>query len=141
MPVLFLDPWNFDIIFFQYTPRHFMSSTPPSVWNFFWNSSIAIAILKLSHKIIIWLFGLNSLVRWAIPEKIQTGRVEVMLFWKRPLKFLDLFFRNSRENKLSLLEILKDCVTSLGNSKVKNQNPWKFHMSFFLKLVEIPPVF
>ena len=51
---------------------------------------------------------------------------------KPPLKFLDLFFRNSRENKLSPLKILKNCVTSLGNSKVKNQNPWKFHMRFFI---------
>ena len=30
------------------------------------------------------------------------------------------------------LEIQQNCVTSLRNSKVKNQNPWKFHMSFYL---------
>ena len=38
--------------------------------------------------------------------------------------------RNSRENKLSRLEIPRCCVTSLGNSKVKNQDSWKFHISF-----------
>ena len=27
---------------------------------------------------------------WAIPEKIQTGEVEDILFWKNPLEFLDL---------------------------------------------------
>ena len=30
------------------------------------------------------------------------------------------------------LEIQQNCVTSLRNSKVKNQNSWKFHMSFYL---------
>ena len=38
--------------------------------------------------------------------------------------------RNSGENNLQLLEILQNYGTPLGNSKVKNQQPWKFHMNF-----------
>ena len=78
-----IDRWNFHIIFFQYTPlKKNMSSTFLLVWNFFWNSSFAIAILKLSHKTVIWLFEWNLPVHWDIPEKIQTGGVEDILFWK-----------------------------------------------------------
>ena len=41
-------------------------------------------------------------------------------------------FRSSREKKLSALQIQQNSVIPLGNSKVKNQDPWKFHMSFSL---------
>ena len=34
--------------------------------------------------------------------------------------------------KLSPLEILKNCVTPFGSSKVKNQDPWKFYKCFSL---------
>ena len=29
-------------------------------------------------------------IEWAIPEKNRTGGVEDILFWKRPLEYLDL---------------------------------------------------
>ena len=35
------------------------------------------------------------------------------------------------------LKILRNCVTPLGNSNVKNQDPWKFHMSFSWTSLEI----
>ena len=35
-----------------------------------------------------------------------------------------------RKNTLSPLEILQNCLTPIGNCKVKNQDPWKFHMVF-----------
>ena len=50
---------------------------------------------------------------------------------KTGIFYICLFIlENSRENKLFPLEIRQNCVTPLGNSKVKNQNPWKFHMIF-----------
>ena len=36
------------------------------------------------------------------------------------------------ENKLLPLEIQQNCVTPLGNSMLKNQDPWKFHTSTYL---------
>ena len=41
---------------------------------------------------------------------------------------------NSRENRLSPLEILQNCVTPLGNFKVKNQEPSKIYDSFYTPL-------
>ena len=43
--------------------------------------------------------------------------------------------------KLSPLEILKNCLTPLGNYKIKNQDPWKFHKCFSLTPPEIPLLF
>ena len=77
-----------------------------------------------------------------IPDKNQT-RIEDILFWtqKRNFRFVTFILTNSRENKLSLQEILqKFCkiVTHFGNSKVKNEDPWKFHMNFSWIPLEIP---
>ena len=51
-----------------------------------------------------------------------------ILFWTPPLpcKFsiYDFTLRNSRENKLSPLEIPQNCVTPLGNSLVSWVNRW-----------------
>ena len=38
-------------------------------------------------------------------------------------------------------EILQICVTPLGNSKVKNQDPWKFCISFSWTPLEFPLLF
>ena len=38
-------------------------------------------------------------------------------------------------------EILQKCVKPVGNSKVRNQDPWKFHISFFLTLQEMSTCF
>ena len=113
--IYLIDLWNFHII--NITPRSFKSSTLSLVWNFFWNSSNCHAT-----KIVIWLFGWNSLVYWAIPEKIKTGGVVDILFLEPLLKLLifHFTFRNLRqrefaENKLTRGESGKLCTT-----------PWKF---------------
>ena len=86
MPTLFLiDLWNFHIIFFQYISKKFQVFNPPPVWIFFWNTCSCHAA-----KVVIWLFGWNSPVHWAIPEKIQTGGVWWIYFSEKPLEFLNL---------------------------------------------------
>ena len=55
--------------------------------------------------------------------------------------FVTFTLGNFRENKASPLEILQNCVTPLGSSKAKNQDPWKFHIVFSLSLLEIPLLF
>ena len=49
--------------------------------------------------------------------------------------------RNSRENKLSPLDIQQNFVTPLGNSNFKNQDPRKFYMSFSWIPLEISLLF
>ena len=60
------------------------------------------------------------------------GGVEDILFLKPRWNFLFIYFTsgNSRQIKGPPLEIVQDCVTSLGNSKTKNHDSWKFHMLF-----------
>ena len=65
------------------------------------------------------------LLNWAVPGKIQTGGVEDILFWKRPLEFLDLSLYSWKFKT-------KWSFTPTGISKAKNQDPWKFHTIFFL---------
>ena len=67
---------------------------------------------------------------WDFPEKSKQGGLG-MYFSEKPhwnFWICHLTLRNSEENKLSPLKILQNCDTPLGNSKVKNQDP--FHMSF-----------
>ena len=54
--------------------------------------------------------------------------------------FLFIYFTpgNSRQIKAPPLEIVQICVTSLGNSKTKNQDPWKFHIIFSWSPLDIP---
>ena len=59
-------------------------------------------------------------------------------------EFLDLSlypWKFPRENKASSLENSQNCVTSLGNSNAKNQNPWKFLMILSEAPLEIPHFF
>ena len=93
-------------------------------------------------------------------RKKQTG-IEDILLWTPPppspppWNFQICYFtlRNSGENKLLSLEILQNCVTPLGNSKVKNQDlcygnstwfflehQWKF-LFFFHWPLEFPHAF
>ena len=52
---------------------------------------------------------------------------------KSPWKFqIDFTLKNSGENKLLPLEIQQNCVILPGSSKIKNQDSWNFHMSFYL---------
>ena len=81
----------------------------------------------------------SAVTKWAIPEKIETG-VEDMLFWN-PWNFSFFFYftpGNSRQNKAQPLDIPQNCVRSLGNSKAKNKDPWKFHIIFSWSPLEIP---
>ena len=73
----------------------------------------------------------------------QREGVEEILFWKPPWNFSFFYFipENSRESKAPPLEIPQNCVRSLGNSKGKNQDPWKFHIIFSSPPLEIPLLF
>ena len=75
---------------------------------------------------------------------------KIGLFYKNPntrgwgYTFFTFTIRNSAENKLSPLKILKNCVRSLGNSKTHEnstwvflEHPYKFHF-FFNWPLEIP---
>ena len=62
-------------------------------------------------------------------KKKKTGNLTTYWF-ESPPKIFRLF---------SLpLEIVKKCIPSLGNSKTKNQDPWKFHIIFSWSPLEIP---
>ena len=63
---------------------------------------------------------------WAIPEKIQTGGLRTQFLEKDPWNFqiCHVTFGNSRQNEGSRLEIPQNCVTSIGISKAKSQDPW-----------------
>ena len=76
-------------------------------------------------------------------KKSKQGRLRIHFSENTSWNFqlCHLPFRNSGENKLSPLEILKNCMTPLGKSKVKNQDPFKFHMSFSLTPLETPLIF
>ena len=64
------------------------------------------------------------------------GVVDI-LFWKPPgiFRFVTLPFEILEKTSFypCKSEILQNCVPPLGKSKVKNQDPRKFHISFFLK--------
>ena len=124
-------------------------------FNFGWYS------IKLADHVCGWE-GVR--VTWHTKQaKIQAGRVRLrtFFFWKHLWNFL--FFLhftpgNSRENKASPLEISKKCVTRLCNFKRQKQrpleiphfflitpgntsmlliNPWKCHLLFLQKTLEI----
>ena len=67
----------------------------------------------------------------AIPEKKKNTGVEGILFWKAAGCFFCFTPGNSTQNKAPSLEIIQNCVRSLGNSKAKAPRP----------LLEIPHYF
>ena len=69
---------------------------------------------------------------WAIPEKIQTGVLRTQFLEKDLWNFQICHFTvgNSRQNEASPLEIPQNCVTSIGISKAKSQDPW--NSTFYL---------
>ena len=75
---------------------------------------------------------------WAIPETIQTGGGLRIYFSQTPpppgiFRFVTLPLEIPvKISFISPMEILHNCVTPvpLENSKVKNQDPWKFRMMF-----------
>ena len=75
---------------------------------------------------------------WATPEKKQTVGTYFFEIRPPPEFFVYLLYPgNSRQIKAPPLEIVQICVTSLGNSKTKNQDPWKFHIIFSWSPLEI----
>ena len=70
----------------------------------------------------------SEMRNWSIPEKIQTGRrAEGWVDWG--YTFLKKTSGTFRFVTLPL-EIPQNCVTPVGISKVKNEDPWKFHITF-----------
>ena len=61
-------------------------------------------------------------------------------FFKTPLEFFIFYFRpgNSWQNKVQPLYIPQNCVRTLGNSKAKDKDPWKFSIIFSWSPLEIP---
>ena len=98
----------------------------------------------------------RKMSHWAIRDKNQAG-VEDILFWtqKRNFRFVTFILTNSRENKLSLREILQKFskilwhTLEIPRSKTKTHGNstwfflefrWKFHFCFYSPL-EFPYFF
>lgn len=76
---------------------------------------------------------------WAILEKIQTEWFEDTRFWKKNMTFLALSLCPWKFwTKQSFTRIPWNCVSLFGSSKAKNEDLWKFNMSFFWSILEIP---
>ena len=125
-----IDLWNCDIIFFQYTPRNFKSLTLPPVWDFFFFfSGIA--------PIFILLLKLDFLDETHLSTRLFQKNFKQVGWWiyfsgNPPLEFLDLslyLWKFRRKQTFTPGNSAKLCAT-LGNSKFKNQDPGKFHISF-----------
>ena len=109
---------------------------------------------QISWSSLLWTgTSLSLKFYWAIPEKIQTGGLEDILFWKNSwnLFFFTLTPEIPDRTKLNLwifLKIVLDLLeiprqkqktleilsyfflVTLGNSTSFLINPWKFHMLF-----------
>ena len=75
-------------------------------------------------------------------RKNPNERVEDTLFWNT-WNFSFSYFTpgNSRQNKAQPLDISQNCVRSLGNSRAKSKDPWKFHIIYSWSPLEIPLYF
>ena len=73
-------------------------------------------------------------------RKKRGGAVENILFWKTPWNFSFIYFRgNFRQiNSPPLMETVQNGVTSVGNSKTKNQDAWKFNIILSWSPLKIP---
>ena len=76
--------------------------------------------------------------KWVIPEKSKQGGWR-HTFVKTPLEFFIFLiypwkFQTKRAQPLEILQIF---IRSFGNSKVKNQDHWKFHIIFYWSPLEI----
>ena len=71
-------------------------------------------------------------------KKSKQGGLRIYFFEKLPGIFHYFFFTpgNSRQNKAQPLYIPQNCVRTLGNSKAKNKDPWRFRIIF--SPLEIP---
>ena len=132
---------------------------------FFWNkqpnvSQLArqhsIAISRLDRHIIVLIENpglqqhsdplnlafLNSLpiMLQGYSRKNPTRGGRGYIFLKTLPNFSFFYFTpgNSRQNKAQFLDIPQNCVRSLGNSKAKTKDPWKFNNIFSWSPLEIP---
>ena len=111
------------------------------------------AIMKLEYEAPIYDdFGFGALkggilkcrLDWAIPEKKKTRGLRIYIFEKTLRIFCFFTLPLEIPDKIKLHPwkfhkvMLPICVTSLGNSKAKIQDPWKFRIIFSLKHPEIP---
>ena len=60
------------------------------------------------------------------------GGVEDIFFWNPSWNFSFFYYTpgNCRQKNAQTLDNPQNCVKSLGNSKAKNNDPWKFHIIF-----------
>ena len=72
---------------------------------------------------------------WAIPKKFEG--FEVYFFEKKPKELLGLSFYLFWKFEILLKAKLHCWNSCFGNSKTKNQDPWKFHMIFSWSPLEI----
>ena len=80
---------------------------------------------------------IKSVVQIGLFQKKKTGGGGLRTYLlEKPLEFF--VFSLCPWKFPSNPEIRQNCVTSLGNSEAKNQDPWKFRMIFFWSHLEIP---
>ena len=86
------------------------------------------------------LRNVTANLRMDYSRKNSDRGVEDILLRKLLWDFSFFYFTpgNSRQNKAQPLDIPQNCVRSLGNSKAKNKDPWKFHIIFSWLPLEIP---
>ena len=73
-------------------------------------------------------------------KKYKQGLLSIYSFEKLRGIFNFFYFTpgNPRQNKAQPLDIPQNYVRSLGNSKTKNKDTWKFHLIFSCSPLEIP---
>ena len=78
--------------------------------------------------------------QWAIPEKSKQGVEDIYTFLKITLEFFIflLYSWKIQTKQSSTPRFSTNCVRTLGNSKAKNKNPWKFHIIFSWSPLGIP---
>ena len=122
-----IDLWNCDIIFFQYTPKKFQVLNPPACLGFFFGIA----------PIFILLLKLDFLDETHLSTRLFQKNFKQVGWWiyfsgNPPLEFLDLslyLWKFRRKQTFTPGNSAKLCAT-LGNSRFKNQDPGKFHISF-----------
>ena len=123
----------------KFTPNPYWYLENPAVCFFLWNSPLSSFIIQNIRKItrvdINRIKKLYNFMTTLAPHQQHIRGLKKNL-WNFKICYLTL--RNSRQNKSSPLEILENCVTPVGNSKAKIQDPMKLHIIFSWSLLKIP---
>ena len=77
----------------------------------------------------VWLAKQGSMNKSGGEAGCETGELRMYFFEKTAGIFRFVTLRLEIPDKQPL-DILQNCVTPLGNSKLKNQDPWIFHIIF-----------